>query len=86
MFFFDEFLILPLCLLIIRAFRRHENWGQERTSILRSTFTRNHDQPLCYSVGCQRITQKAMEHLIVGIIVLLLFLYLLAAVIRPEKF
>ncbi len=29
---------------------------------------------------------KAMENLIVGIVALLLFIYLLVAMIRPEKF
>jgi len=36
--------------------------------------------------ACVRKCKTAMENLIVGIVALLLFIYLLAAMIRPEKF
>jgi K+-transporting ATPase KdpF subunit len=37
--------------------------------------------------GCaRRCEDPGMENIIVGIVALLLFIYLLAAMIRPEKF
>jgi K+-transporting ATPase KdpF subunit len=38
------------------------------------------------SGSARRCEGRAMENLIVGIVALLLFLYLLVAMIRPEKF
>jgi K+-transporting ATPase KdpF subunit len=38
------------------------------------------------SASARRCEGRTMENLIVGIVALLLFLYLLVAMIRPEKF
>ena len=38
------------------------------------------------SASARRCERGDMENIIVGIIALLLFIYLLAAMIRPEKF